>query len=81
MKNNFWIRFILSKLFAIAMFVMGIHLWGAYFAKILPFGMTTESLGIWSMWGSMGWFLAAALITAGIMKFFHEVINNWLRSL
>ncbi len=77
MKNKSNIGFNLSKLFAIALIVLGFHFLNAYLKKELPFDIVTENTVIWIIWAYMGWGISGFVITAGAMEFFKEVIERW----
>ena len=81
MKMNKTTRFILSKLFAIAIIVLGIHLMVAYMAKQLPFGIVTGNIGIWGAWAYLGWLISLLLLGYGALKLFKEVIEAYIRTL
>ena len=74
-------RFILSKLCAVALIALGIHLMAAYMAKELPFSIVTESIGIWGVWAYMGWLFSFIPMVGGFMKLFEEPIERWLNEL
>ena len=58
-------REILSKLPAIAVIGMGIHLLIAYQAKTLPLGLISDNPIIWSAWGFLGIWCAIFLVVIG----------------
>lgn len=81
MKMNKTTRFILSKLFAIAIIALGAYLMGAYFNQSLPFGIQNEVL--LAMWGFMGagCILAAGVMGIGILKLFEKHIEKFIDEL
>ena len=81
--KNYWMVywFLLGKIFAIAMFVTGIHFVVAHFNKVLPFGIVSENMGLWFIWAYTGWFIGSYMAVYGIIKLFECTIDKWLETL
>lgn len=81
--RRYWMvyLFLLTKIVAIAMFGVGIHFMVAYCNKVLPFGIVSENISLWTDWAYLGWFISAILIAGGIYLFFQLTINRWLEKL
>lgn len=73
--------FLLGKIFAIAMLVIGGHCMVAHFNKVLPFGIVSDDMALWFIWAYTGWFIGGSMIAWGIMKLFEHTINRWLKTL
>lgn len=74
-------RYVLGKIFAIAMLVVGINFMVAHFNKVLPFGIMSENVGLWLIWAYSGWFIGECMIIYGAMKLFELTIERWLSTL
>lgn len=73
MKNNGLYKFLLKRLTAIAIIVVGAHLLVCYFLKVLPFGLAFDpysdnsiSQAIWTVWAFGGLFISGATVFNGI---------------
>lgn len=70
-EYGFAYRFILSKLYAIAVLALGIHLEVAHMKKVLPFGLVYNvagGLGLWSIWAYTGGFIGLIVMAYGIWR-------------
>lgn len=81
MKMNKTTRFILSKLFAIAMIAIGMHVLNAYMVKVLPFGIVSNDMALWGVWSYTGWFFGLLLVADGILKLLNELLEAYIRKL
>ena len=62
MKMNYTTRSILSKLIAIAMIALGIHVLYAYMTQVLPFGIVSNDMAFWGVWSCTGWLFGLLLV-------------------
>ena len=76
-KNT--LKFILGKIGALVLIFIGINLLIAYGNKVLPFGIISDSIALWGVWGYLGLPIALFVTCGGIYAFFYEAIDYWTR--
>lgn len=86
MKNNTMSKFLIERLTAIAIIVLGAYLFVCYLWKVLPFGLTftpTDSLlsqAIWIIWGWGGLLIAGATLAGGFALLVKEATKQSKRN-
>lgn len=81
MKINNKNRFILGKLFAIAMIAIGVHVLRAWMVQTLPFGLISNDMLLLGIWGFTGWLPGLLLVGCGILRFFNKPVKAYIRKL
>ena len=71
-------KFIIRKLMAIAITILGIHLLVCYMQKVLLFGIVSNDMALWETWGYLGIWIALFAIVGGLYLLAKEFIERWI---